>query len=184
MLNILSELCDTISHGTLPSQTSNERDNYKAYLEIMDWRIRGRSIPKIGDNSQTALDDTTLMMQLYQLAMLVHLSRSSNGLFDQPLRTQQRAEQAFVIISQLKFCQHQFPIHIIGCEARTDEQRAIVLDVISRTEAMSLSRSFNYCRRILEAVWAQDDLSCGNSFSYHERMTSVMHRCKVAPSWV
>ncbi|KAH6639954.1 tRNA synthetases class I-domain-containing protein [Truncatella angustata] len=159
MLNLLSQVCDTVSSSKIPPETSDNVGDYKGFLEVMDWRIRSLPIPKATHDKDGVSDDATLVLQLYQLAMLLYLNRSFEGLIDQPIITQQHIDKAFAILPRLSSCRQQFPIHVIGCEARTDEQRAVVLDLISRTEKMSSSRSFNYCKRILQAVWAQDDLA-------------------------
>lgn len=173
-----------ISSSAIPPETSDSMDDYKGFLEVTDWRIRTVPMPKIPDDDNHVLDDATLGMHLYQLAMLVFLSRGSEGVIDQPIRTQQYIDKAFAIFSRLRFCKQQFPIHVIGCEARTDEQRAVVLDVISRTEKMSSSRSFNYCKRILQAVWAQYDLREGNNIRYRDMLTSVISHCMIVPAFV
>ncbi|EEY20657.1 conserved hypothetical protein [Verticillium alfalfae VaMs.102] len=140
MLDLLSQVCDAVSGSAILLETSGGVGDYKSFLEVLDWRIRSLSIPKIPDDENDASDDTTLVMQLYQLAILLFLDRCFEDLIDQPVRTQQYIDKAFAILPRLSFCKQQFPIHVIGCEARTDEQRAAVLDVISRTEKMSLSR--------------------------------------------
>ncbi|KAI1497640.1 fungal-specific transcription factor domain-containing protein [Biscogniauxia marginata] len=177
MLNLLSQICDTVSS----TETRDNVDDYKGFLRVMDWRIRSLPIPKVTDDIS---DDAKLVMRLYQLAMLVYLDRSSYSLIDQPIRTQQHIDKAFAIFPRLSSCKQQFPIHVIGCEARTDEQRAVVLDVISRTEKTSSSRSFNYCKRTLQAVWVQDDLAYGDNISYRDTLTSVMSHCVIVPSFV
>jgi hypothetical protein len=141
-------------------------------------------MPKITHDDNGVLDDAALLMHLYQLAMLVFLNRRSEGVIDQPIRTQDYIDKAFALFTQLSFCKQQFPIHVIGCEARTDEQRAVILDVISRTENMSPSRSFSYCKRILQAVWAQDDLREGNKISHRDMLTSVIGHCAIVPAFV
>lgn len=126
-------------------------------------------------------------MQLYQLAVLIYLNRSVESSFEtNSVRMQGHIDKAFELLAQLRFgCKPQFPIYVIGCEAQTDEQRAIILDVISQTEEMSSSRSWNYCKRILEATWAQDDLANGNhNTSYRERLSSVLSQCLIIPSFV
>ncbi|KAI1489090.1 fungal-specific transcription factor domain-containing protein [Biscogniauxia mediterranea] len=184
MLSLLSQICDTVSSGAIPPETSDDLDDFKGYLGVLDWRIRNLPIPKFTDDSDDIPDDATLVMQLYQLALLLYLNRSSDGLIDQPIRTQRDIEKAFAIFPRLSSCKQQFPILVVGCEARTDEHRAAVLDVISRTEKMSSSRSFNYCKRTLQAVWAQDDLAYGNNISYRDKLTSVMSHCVIVPSFV
>jgi hypothetical protein len=184
MLDLLSQVCDAVSSNAILPETSDNVNDYKGFLRVMDWRIRSLPIPKVTDSNGDISDDATLVMQLYQLATLVYLNRSSEGLIDQPTRMQQHIDEAFAIFPRLSYCKQQFPIHIIGCEARTDQQRAIILDVISRTEKMNSSRSFFYCKSILQAFWAQDDLAYGNNISYRDKLTSVMQLCKIVPTFI
>ena len=183
MLNLLSQVCDTVSSGSIPPQTSGNVDDFKNFLEVLDWRIRSLPIRKFVDDKDHFSDDATLVMQLYQLAILLFLNRNFEALIDQPMRTQQHIDKAFAILPRLSSCKQQFPIYVIGCEARTDEQRAVVLDVISRTKESS-SRSLNYCKRILQAVWAQDDLADGTSIGYRDKLTVVISHCLIVPSFI
>ena len=183
MLNLLSQVCDTVSSGTIPPETSGNVDDFKNYLEVLDWRIRSLPIGNDADYKDQVADDATLVMQLYQLAILLFLNRSFEALIDQPVRMQQHIDRAFAILPRLSSCKQQFPIHVIGYEARTDEQRAVVLDVISRTK-MSSSRSLNYCKRVLQAVWAQHDLANGTHIGYRDSMTVVISHCLIVPSFV
>lgn len=124
------------------------------------------------------------MGEAFELAMLVYLNRILGPLFDdQPLRTQQRIGKAFAVLSQLSSCERQFPVFILGCEARTDHQRAIVLDLISRTEGNVASRSFKHVKLLLEVTWAQDDLVDGQhgDLSYWNKLSSTMSRCADPP---
>ena len=183
MLNLLSQVCDIVLSGVILPRTSGNVDNFKNYLEVLDWRIRSVPIGKGPDNKDHVSDDATLVMQLYQLAILLFLNRSFETLIDQPRRMQQHIDKAFTIFPRLSSCKQQFPILIIGCEARTDEQRAIVLDVISRTE-MSSSRPLNYCKIILEALWAQYNLADGTNISYRDNLTVVISHCLIVPSFM
>ncbi|KAH8716741.1 fungal-specific transcription factor domain-containing protein [Phaeosphaeriaceae sp. PMI808] len=184
MLNFLSQICDAVSSCAIALETSENIDDYKGFLEVLDWRMRTLPMPEVTDEDDKISNDATLVVHLYRLAILVLLSRCFEGLIDQPVRVQQYIEKAFAILPRLSSCKHQFPIHVIGCEARTDEQRAVVLDLISRTEKLSLSRSFNYCTRILQAVWAQDNLGDGNNLGYHAKLTSVISHCAIVPAFV
>lgn len=183
MLDLLSQVCDTVSDSSSPREKSDNADDYKGFLEVLDWRIRSLRMPKVADND----DDATMVVELYRLAMLLYLNRSTEGLIDQPIRTQQQIDQAFKLFPLLSCCKQQFPIFIIGYEARTDEQRVVILDVISRTERTGSSRCFNHCKTLLQAVWAQDDLMQWNNISYRGKLTSVMRVCDrayfcIAPS--
>lgn len=180
MLNLLSQVCDTVSSRAISPETSDSVHDYKSFVEVLDWRIRTLPIPKVTEDD----DDATLVMKLYQLAMLLYLNRSSEGLIDQPIRTKQQIDQAFAILPRLTSCKQQFPIYIIGCESRTDEQRAVILDLISRTEKMGSSRFFDYCKRLLQASWAQDDLAEWNNISYCNKLSSIISLAKIVPAFV
>lgn len=180
MLDLLSEVCDTVSSNAISPETSDNVDDHNNFLKMLDWRIRSLPLPKVTEKS----DDATLVMKLYQLAMLLYFTHSSEGVTNQPIRTQQQIDQAFAILPRLSSCQQQFPIYIIGCEARTDEQRAVILDIISRTEKMSSSRSFHLCKRLLQASWAQDDLAEWNNISYRNKLSSIMSLAKIVPAFV
>ncbi|KAM3069054.1 hypothetical protein ACMFMG_004234 [Clarireedia jacksonii] len=180
ILDLLSQVCDVVSISSSQLEKCDDHDSCKSFVEVLDWRIRSLPMPKVTDDN----DDTILVMKLYQLSMLVYLNRISDDIIGQPARTQQQIDQAFDILRRLNSCKQQFPIFIIGCESRTDEQRAIVLDIISRTEKMSSSRSFNHCRGLLQAVWAQDDLSESNNIGYRGKLTSVISYCVILPTFV
>lgn len=146
-------------------------DDHREYLKILDWRIR--SIPK-----------TDAMDEVFELATLVYLNRILGPSFDdQPLRTQQRIEKSFDVLSRMSSCERQFPVFVLGCEARTDGQRGIILDLVSKTEGSVASRSFKHVKLLLEAIWAQDDLSNGQhgELSYCDRLSSTMSRCTDPP---
>jgi hypothetical protein len=45
------------------------------------------------------------------------------------------------------------------CEARTDEDRVVILDLISRTEENTSVRSLQGIKGIIQSLWVQDDLA-------------------------
>lgn len=170
VLELLSVICDSIS---VNSKAAQESEDHKGFLKVLDWRIRNTAVA-------TAVDE------LYQLSMLVYLDRISGTLLNQPIRTQKHSDKGFTILSQLRSCERQFPVFILGCEARTDNQRAIILDLISKTEKNAGSRSFNYVKLLLEAIWAQDDLTevQNGHVDYWNKLSSTMSRCAIPPSFV
>ena len=178
-LDLLSEVCDVLPARAYKTMSIQELDDYRNFLRVLDWRIRG--IPastNVNENPETAKT-----MELYQLAMLVYLNRVSGNLLDQSARTQQQIDKAFALFSQLSSCERQFPVFILGCEARTDYQRAIMLDLISRTEKRLSSRSLNHVKILIHAIWAQDDLSDRN-LDYEEKLSSIISCCSIMPSLV
>ncbi|RWA08732.1 hypothetical protein EKO27_g6367 [Xylaria grammica] len=170
MLQLLSDLCDAVSVDMRPIQ---ESEDHKSFLKVLDWRIRNVPVA-------TAID------RLYQLATLIYLDRISGALLNQTERVQQYIETAFGILLQLDTCERQFPVFIIGCEARTDGQRTIVLDIIAKTEKTNASRSWLHAKLLLQSIWAQDDLFewRNGGLEYWDKLSSTMSRCIIPPSFV
>ncbi|KAK0671280.1 fungal-specific transcription factor domain-containing protein [Cercophora samala] len=187
LVELLSEVCDAVLARPAPpvsgKKSRKDTEDYKNFLQILDWRIRSLSFftPEIVENPEG--DDSLLILELYQLALLIYLSRASNNMINQSFRTERYLAQAFSILPRLRSCNRQFPVFILGCEARNDEYRAVILDLISRTELEESSRSFNHVKLLLQAVWAQDDLADGE-VDYWEKISYVISCCRIAPSFV
>ena len=49
---------------------------------------------------------------------------------------------------------------------------------------MSSSRSLSYCKRILQAVWAQYDLANGINIGYRDKLTVIISFCLILPSFI
>ncbi|KAF2805521.1 uncharacterized protein BDZ99DRAFT_524490 [Mytilinidion resinicola] len=178
-IELLSEVCDAVSARPPATKPAEDLNDYRSYLKILDWRIRSLPLAATVDNNA----DTPLIMELYQLAMLVYLNRASENSLKQATRTQQQIDKAFTIFSQLGSCDRQFPVFILGCEARRDDQRAVVLDLISRTEKNVSSRSFNYVKILMQAIWAQDDLA-DRDINYWDKLSYVISCCSIVPTFV
>ncbi|CZR65435.1 uncharacterized protein PAC_15335 [Phialocephala subalpina] len=174
-IQLLSELCDAVSARPTPANMND----HKSYLKILDWKIRNIPMEAIMDNSMHAL----FTIEVFQLAMLVYLNGVSGNMLNQVNKTQQHIDKAFSIFSRMSSCYRQFPIFVLGCEARRDDQRATVLDLMARTESSSSSRSFRHVRVLLQAVWAQDDLIEGG-INYRDRLDNVISRCGNLPTLV
>ncbi|KAG6359404.1 hypothetical protein INS49_012925 [Diaporthe citri] len=176
---LLSEFCDSVPRS--PSGVANGQalDDHKAFLTVLDWRIR--TVPVLLKPDEAV--DITTAVEIYRLAVHVYVNRVSENVLGQAARTQQRIDEGFALLSQLPSCERQFPILVLGCEARTDDQRAIILDLISRTEKRVTSRSFNHVTVLLHALWAQDDLA-DSELNYWTKLTSIISGCAIAPSLV
>lgn len=127
--------------------------------------------------------DGPLITELYRLAVLVYLDRASDNLLNQGAKAQEQIDRAFTILAQLRSCERQFPIFILGCEARSDDQRAVVLDLIDRTEKGVSSRSCNHLRLLLQAIWTQDDLAVREA-NYWDKVSYIISCCNILPTFV
>jgi hypothetical protein len=134
--------------------------------------------------SSTAPDTSEIpaITELYQLSTLIYLTRISSTLLPLSPRAHQQITRAFTIFSTLASCDRQFPLLILGCEARTDEQRSVILDLIERTEKGN-SRPFIQVKILIFAMWAQDDLA-DQEMDYWDKMSGIVSACSIMPSLV
>ncbi|KAI0502915.1 hypothetical protein F5B22DRAFT_652607 [Xylaria bambusicola] len=169
LLGLLIEICDTV----LEDMIADTSDNFKQFVKILDWKIK--MLPTLNP-----------MEEAFHIAALIYLGRASGTLLKEPLKTQERLDRAFELLPELASCERQFPIFILGCEARTDKRRVIVLDLIYRTMNSPASRSFDHIRLLLEAIWAQDDLEDNRlhkETNYWKKINLTMARCAIIPSF-
>lgn len=175
LLELLSQFCDVVSERPKNKMKGKEFEDYRNFLQVLEWRLNNIVI------SNESLDP--MVIEVYRLAILVYVNRVSANVLDHATKTQQHIDKAFELLSRLGSCERQFPVFILGCEARTDEQRAIIIDLISRTETKDSSRYFIHINMLLEIIWKQTDLANGG-LDYWDKLTSVVSCCTVVPSFV
>ncbi|KAI9896922.1 hypothetical protein N3K66_007944 [Trichothecium roseum] len=188
ILELLSAVCDVNMLGPPDSASAADHANY---LKVLEWRIRNVPIsdsassssypsppsPSSPDtNNITTMSSSSspvLIQQLYKISTLIYFHRTAAAKYlpqshhshNRPdaAAAEKAADRGFAILSRLSSCERQFPLFVLGCEAHTDERRALVLDIMAGTEGSDASRSFNYLRLLLHAIWAQGDLAAGST---------------------
>lgn len=145
---------------TVPSDPRYETKAHRSHLQILDWKLRNLE-KKVPDNNASA--DTThpafdLVVELYRLSTLIYLRRASAGILPLDQKFTTWVGQAFELLGQLPACQWPFPLLIFGCEAESDRQRMVVLEVMDRTIENMQYRNIATVKRVIETVWVQKDL--------------------------
>lgn len=158
--------------------SDTELNERKQFLGILEWKIRTLN-PSIMSHDN---ERSSLILGLYKLAMLVYLHRVTADRLKQTNSIQTHIDRAFETLMQLGSCERQLPVFVFGCEARSDAQRAIILDVMSRSENSVSARSLNHVRLLLQAIWAQDDLAEGKNL-YWNKVSYVVSCCTTIPSF-
>ncbi|MCJ1314258.1 hypothetical protein MMC25_007938 [Agyrium rufum] len=179
ILELLAELSETVIAQRRDPASLQQIEGHMEYLRILEWRIRNVAI----EIKPSSGGEDTVVPELFKFATLVYLNRISDDLLDQASSIKVIITDAFAMFSKLRSCERQYPLFILGCEARTDEQRLTILDLISRTEKQSSSRSLVHVKLLLQAVWAQDDLS-DTELDYWDKMSSIISCCTIVPSLV
>ena len=182
MLNLVLKVFNTILSP--PSRASWEAEN-KNLLTVLEWEIRKFNIVKgpPPDIPPCHITEDWRDLELFQLTLLVYLERASGRSSGQSGKLRLRINKAFTIFSQLGTCQRRFPLLILGCEAQTDEERIVLLDLVTRTEENSSVRNFRSMKDILQSLWAQDDLAEKN-LGYSEKIKAVLNSSEILLSFI
>lgn len=175
---MLLEVCDSVLD---PSDPRYDTEEYRKYVEVLEWKLRKITIT---DSSHTKLDATSLKVtELYQLAILVYLERTSRNFSGQSAKLSKMVSRAFDIFSELETCQWPFPLMIFGCEARSDEHRMLILELISKTERDAHVRSLGCVNNMVRFVWTQDDLAV-EQLDYVDKMSTILSTSDTVPTFV
>ncbi|OAX79763.1 hypothetical protein ACJ72_05917 [Emergomyces africanus] len=172
LLRLLARGCDTMSKS--PDITSPEdKGEYEESMRALGSQIK--SLP-IGKSSHPTLE-------LFHLATLVYLNRATGNLLEADSQTHYRISRALALLSHEVSCEHQFPLFILGSEARTEEDRRMILDLMARTEGTAASRALFLTEALINHVWVQDDLA-DRELDYMMKMDAIISTCSVLPSFV
>ncbi len=136
----------------VPDAQSHEF-NSENLLTILEWKIRTIPVSEGPLPPGKIIMEESKTLEIFQLALLVYIERASGSSPGQSENMRSRLNRAFVIFSQVKTWQRQFPLLILGCEARADEDRIVVLDLISRTEENTNTRNLRGMKDILQSLW-------------------------------
>lgn len=168
---ILTEACDVLA--VKQNSVSLDRKHYSKFMPDLSWRLASLSGSVTADP----------VLELFYIAMVVYLNRATGNLLEPETKTQQRISRAFTMLASMKLCERQFPLFILGCEARTDEDRRMVLDLVDRTDLAVSSRWMFLTRAFIKKVWVQDDLADGE-LDYMDKLSAIMSTCKILPPLV
>ncbi|KAI0543413.1 fungal-specific transcription factor domain-containing protein [Xylaria curta] len=184
ILSILSEIWDVLLDPSDPRSHSVE---YKDRLRALEWKVDNlpfATSPTI--ESDDDRDDFEFTVQLYQVATRVYLTRASQNPLEPTANLDYLVSRQFAGPVKHCYCRHFFPLLIIACEARTDEQRIAILNLIDRTDKKGYGRSMETFRAQVQSFWIQQDLYADSdlNMNYLGLMKSVISSDRTLPSYV
>ena len=92
-------------------------------------------------------------------------------------------EAGLQIVASLDACARAFPVVILGCEARSDSDRLVILDLLRRTKSCRKIGFIAGAQKFIEAWWAQDDLHAEEELDYVRKFDAIMSLSKYRPSF-
>ncbi|KAI0459628.1 fungal-specific transcription factor domain-containing protein [Xylaria acuta] len=184
ILNILSEVCDVLLD---PNDPRSHDVEYKDRLRALEWKVDNLpSATSTTTDSDDAEGELEFTVQLYQAATRVYLARASQNPLEPTANLDFLVDRAYAGPVQTCYCRHFFPLLIIACEARTDEQRLAILNLIDRTDKKGYVRSMQTFRAQVQWFWIQKDLHADSDLilNYLGLMKSVISSNRALPSYV
>ncbi|KAI1274477.1 fungal-specific transcription factor domain-containing protein [Xylaria sp. FL0933] len=184
IVDLLEETYRAVSAKHSRQRSVEEQAEYFNYLRILYFKLRQTISSNIAHDGD---ENTQLVTELFSLALLTYLGRATSDLLPElGDKIEQHIERAYCIFSNLEYCDRQFPLLILGCEARNEEERIVFLDLLSRTQDRSQAAPLVQVETLVKASWAQSDLAdhAGLKFDYVEKLNALISSCKVIPTFV
>jgi hypothetical protein len=96
--------------------------------------------------------------ELYRLAVLIYLYRAAKGESRGSATASRIISIAYGILERIGYCERPWPLFIIALEARSEDQRATVLDVLEQTLKRQPLGAMEVANRMIRDAWVQQDL--------------------------
>lgn len=170
-----------------PTELSYHTDEYQSAMRCIENKITNIvPLASSGDSNTTSNSTTAWVatIELLKLAALIYLKRASQNFSGISPEIDAMVEKAHTLLGDLKTFNLAFPLLIIGCEARTDEQRMKILKHVGRAMRSSTLRSLHGLQYILQQMWVQDDLAVDYDLDYLEKLDAIISSYQTLPSFV
>jgi hypothetical protein len=182
-LNLVYDVFESILTSSDPRYRTKEYDKSLKGLEL---RIQNFRATKIIDSPTKPGDIKSLMpkqneTELYMLSLLVYLERTARNFSGHSAKLTSYVDEAFEVLSRLETCISPFPLLILGCEARSEERRMIILELMDDIDTQS--QSLQGVSRMLQAIWTQDDLATERELDYAMKLDTVISSYPIMPTF-
>ncbi|PQE15835.1 Zinc-finger transcription factor protein [Rutstroemia sp. NJR-2017a BBW] len=169
-----------------PTDSLYHSDEYENSLRCLENRITNIDLVPEGISNGTSGLSTAwgAKIGLFKLAALIYLKRASRNFSGTSVHIDAMVERAYILLDELETSNSAFPLLIIGCEARADEQRMRILQHIEKAVKTSSLRSLHELQSILQQIWVQDDLAVDYELDYLNRLDAIISSYQIMPSFV
>jgi hypothetical protein len=170
-----------------PTDSLYHSDEYENSLRCLENRITNTVPPAPEGTPGTMRGPGTVWaatIELFKLSGLIYLKRASRNFSGISPQIDAMVERAYVLLDDLETFNPAFPLLIIGCEARADEQRIRILEHIERAMSTSSLKSLHGLQHILQQIWVQDDLAVEYELDYLNRLDAVISSYQIMPNFV
>jgi hypothetical protein len=180
-MELFSEFCYNVLSPDDPRYFSVEYISWLGNIENQLISIREQLQQRVALPDFNGDSESFAVRELFVLAILVYFTKKSTKLIGSSSKTNEWIESAFQILSEIEHCNKPFPLFIFGLEARTDNKRALILDLIDCTAEKFNGRGLVAVRNLLVKSWVQYDLHAGDYLRQGRDMCSFLSICNFVP---
>ncbi|OHE96007.1 hypothetical protein CORC01_08700 [Colletotrichum orchidophilum] len=179
-LRLLSEVVAEILPAGNPETPTEE---YRRKFEKLKGDIESLQISASYSLTDLKADRIAAKSEVYRLSTLVYLSRTTNQGEREDSEIAALVERGLQLLPVMGTCERPLPLLIFGCEARTDEERLRILNLVSNAENTLPARELHSVKTLLHALWTQDDLHADNILkpTYIEKLSAVFSASDLLP---
>ncbi|KAF5688349.1 hypothetical protein FDENT_4926 [Fusarium denticulatum] len=179
IMSLLFEACDILIDPQDPKSHSSEYRNSLQRLEAQVDDLIASPIPNdLNPESAVALE-------LYRVATRIYIARASQSPWEAPAVLDSLIDTLFDGPVASCTCIHFFPLLILACESRRDDQRVAILNLIDRTRRDARIRSMKAVTDAIQAIWVQQDLHADDEVlvNYMDLLSIGMSSSSTIPSF-
>ncbi|KAL1883351.1 hypothetical protein Daus18300_000409 [Diaporthe australafricana] len=178
-MNLLSEITDTLIDPRDPRSLNEE---YQDHLKDIERRVKNVQIESV---PAVLTPDAKFAVELYQVATRIYLVRASQNPWEAEADLESLIDSMISGPVQSCNCEHFFPLLILACESRKDEQRVAMINLIERTQRDARIRSIEDVKNTIQSIWALQDLHKDDDVlvDYLEIMSAVISSSNRVPSF-
>ena len=126
----------------------------------------------------------SIILELYRLAALIYLNRAFIGYHGGEEQHRKLVDEATLYLAHVRPHEVPWALFIIGCEARTDEERKNMLQFFPENHVAPFINKLNWMRQMVEASWIYDDLHYDQHLGYFSKLSAVMTHSPIPPAFI
>lgn len=180
ILHIFSIIFESVLEQHKPLYHSTE---YREHLRMLEWRLKNVKVDANEYQSFVATPRARSITELYRIAALIYLERSSGNISNESDKISAWVDRAFTLLDELQACNWPLLLFIFGLEARSDAQRLKVLNLVSKTEKETRARNLETAKALVRMSWVQDDLGT-KYIDYVAKLDMLLSSSEVLPTMV
>jgi hypothetical protein len=183
VLETISRVCDNVLDCSDPGFNATE---HIEELDRLERRLK-HTTQFIEEENESGMilqsEQAVHVAELYRLAGLIYLYRGAQRLPSAAPKVKCVVDAGFETVAKLHSCDRAFPIFILGCESRSDEDRLQILNLMRRTQELGTIGNIAQARQLMEVAWKQQDLDTEKELDYIKVLEATMSMSNELPSF-